>query len=180
MQPKINLEKKDRGPKIGEYLSMYYLIVIILVIIIIGFFYFGKKPKIHKINSIRELPKFIDGFDQTTPGTILIVTHKKTKKFIQMIKDCDESSGEYFVFSFPYAVWSRDYFEKLLISLSDNNISYDIVKTNDENVTKFVDVNFIKDKNKLYEIARIAIDSIDLKEEDVYTVHYKGWLKKKR
>jgi DNA replication protein DnaC len=22
MQPKINLEKKDRGPKIGEYLSM--------------------------------------------------------------------------------------------------------------------------------------------------------------
>lgn len=148
------------------------IIALIVVVFIIGFKLMNR-PLRHRIKSLDELGRFLEGLIvQGTEGTILMVEDKKTKKFVQFVKLGKRNKAKLH-FGFPDAPWSRNYFQRVEDSFKKRNIQYTINPTSEDVVTKFLDIDIVE-IDKGVEIAKLAFNAMDIPPSGHFQAYYKG------
>ena len=148
---------------------LFTVIFIVILYILLG------KPKKHKINNINNLNSYINSFlDQLIDGSVFIITHKKSKKFVQFTKRSDKNNNPYLLFGFPDAPWSRNIFPKIMDRFDEDHIHYSIKGTGDDTVTRFLEVDKIKTNPEAIKIVKSALSAMDLNYYDTFICHYEG------
>ncbi len=156
-------------------------IVIILVALAIMLWWL-KGPLFHKGMKRENIERFVKGLVvQCDDGSLLIVEHKNTGRFIQIAKYQSSSKFPILHFGFPKADWSSKYFERLKASLQNERIEYRIQETGDIDVEAFleVDIQLTSDEKikEIVKIAELALDIMEIDENEPLVMHYEGELK---
>ena len=96
-----------------------------------------KGPFYHKGMKRENVERFVKGLvTQCDDGSLLIVEHKNTGRFIQIAKYHSSSKFPILHFGFPKAEWSSKYFERLKASLQNERIKYQIQETGEIDVER--------------------------------------------
>lgn len=149
-----------------------FMIIGFCLVLLALFLYFLKKPVRHEITSIEALHKHFEDFLlQFDVGSILFVTHKKMKYFVQFV--LESRNGDSFVlkYGFPDAPWSRDFFPNVQKSMEDNHVKFELKRTGDFKVSRFLEVR-TSDLNEAVTLAQMTVEALDLSIHDSYFVHY--------
>lgn len=154
---------------------LIWIIVIVVMIFLID--RLGRRPTRHNLQGLDELVRFIEGLvTQAKDGTILIVKHKKTKRFIQFVKESNHGKSMRIHYGFPDASWSRPFFPKIIANFNKERIPYQIIKTNDDSVRRFITVDHIENIEVIIRIAKLSFEAMNLLPSDQYYAYYEGEL----
>lgn len=136
-----------------------------------------KSPAKHKIQSLNDLPRFIDNLcDRFSDGSIMYLTHKKTGYFLQFVLNINKSQKTIH-FGFPNAPWSKDIFEKVVAEIKNaNKYEFRINPTNVTPTTSFLELDNLT-KEDVLDVAKIAFKAMEIAERNEFVVHYKGNLR---
>ena len=155
----------------------YILIFGVVSILLILFWYFGKKPAIHKNISQANLKKYFEvllyrGYN----GGHMIVQvsrDKKFKRFLQFSKYIGDKKNVGLQFDYPLADWSKPNYEKFKNILNENRIEFDIEKTEQEKVPEFLVVDVKKDLDKADKISKLVLQQLySLSPDDLIELYF--------
>jgi hypothetical protein len=157
----------------------YLIIIVVFFVLILAFVYFGKKPKIYKKISQKNLKYYLEillnrGYDR---GFIIIriSDDKKPKRIIQFSKYIGESKNVGMQFDFPLAQWSRPYYEKLKILLNENKIDFKIERISDEDVLEFIVIDFKRDLDEAFKLSILVLEELfNLDTNDFVDLWFEG------
>jgi hypothetical protein len=151
------------------------------VLVLVGyllFVYWGSKPVYHRDRTMAELGPLMDAVLQAGVGSVMIVQHESSERFVQFAQRSEVLGVNHLVFGFPDAPWSRRYFEPVAEHLDRNGIQYRIVETGEEPTRRFikVDIEGSSDtaRDRATDVARVAANAMGLPAEAKFTVHVDG------
>lgn len=137
------------------------------VVVVVGFLWWMSRSPRYRSIKLNDLPRFFSSFaDTAAVGSLMFIHHEGSDKFIQFAKSREGDGRVNLKFSFPDAPWSRSYFDKVVLGLSQTGMSYHIEETTDEpKVRRFVTVNFIQDAQQVLLVASTALDALDVLDQ---------------
>lgn len=101
---------------------------------------------------------------------LLILTHSKTKLFVQMYKYVDGKDVGVML-SIPQADWSQKYIGPLKKSLEDKGVEYNISFSGAVGDLPFVEADFAKDTDRAYTVIRTIFNDVyGISEEEAIHV----------
>lgn len=143
-----------------------------LLLLISGIIYWLNKPLRYHIVEIQDFSPFLDTlYNDSTDGGILVLKHKKSKKFIQFALYEKQGQQRNLHFGFPDTEWSRKFFTRMQDVFDQNNIHYSLKKTGDYPTTQFLHINFIQNVEMAMNIVKLALLALNLPEKGKYIVH---------
>jgi hypothetical protein len=151
---------------------MIFLIIIIFIIaVLFAFWYLDRKPLILRKISQNDLNIHLRnllnrGYDRGFM-IIQIPKDKKVKRILQFSKYIGKNKLVGLQFDYPLADWSKPYYEKLKSILNNNQIEFEIQKTNYEKVPEFIVVDIKKDIEKALYLSTLLLKELyGLSKED--------------
>lgn len=136
------------------------------------------QPVKHKINNLdllerhlKELKKFFKY------GSILVVEHKKTKRFIQFAKHEVKNGNVNICFGYPDALWTQKFYAKVKLICQDagfhptERLEQPEKKTN--RVKKFLIVEWLNIEQAL-KLSKSVFKVMELNPHDFYVVYIDG------
>lgn len=156
---------------------IYLFISVVIFILLILFWYFGKKPAIHKNISQEDLKKYFEvllyrGYDR---GYMIIQVSmdKRFKRFLQVSKYIGDKNKLGLQFDYPLANWSKPYYEKFKSILNKNRIKFEIEKTDQDKIPEFLVIDVEKDLDKAYKISKLALQELySLSPDDLIKLYF--------
>lgn len=120
---------------------------------------------------IRKLVRLLDN------GGVLIIRHKKTKRFIQYVR-YTEKKGVRLHFGFPRAPWSKTFYDEMGVGLDKLGVSPIVVETGNTGIPEFLEVDWnpIEDKgfSQAAEVAVLAFVVMGIDTDAVFEANYSG------
>ena len=160
---------------------------LIITLVVAGiawwWFYQSKKPYYHRNLGQDRFEWLLKTLLETLKDeSVLMIEHQGSDRFIQFVKT-SSAAGRCLGFGFPDAPWSRAYFEPVCTVLEEHGFEPSKSKAGDENIPRFVEVEFIgadaQQIAKAVEVAQLACQAVGLGESDRYTAHFRGELDSK-
>lgn len=161
-------------------MNFIWILVIVIILIVLNRLYniWGRRPVIHKnipqedlIYSLKEL--YLRGYNG---GYIVIqvpTDDKKFKRFVQLSKYIVRKGKVGLEFDYPLAEWSKPYYDQLKEILAEEDVTFEIQKTDEEMVTEFLNIDFKKDLEKAAHICRLIFQRLyGLKPDDCVELFY--------
>jgi hypothetical protein len=158
---------------------MWYLIASIIILLAIFIWWIGRPAYRRNVRG-EEFERFFQDFlSQMTDGSVVIVEHQGSLRFVQFAKHHKQQQQPILHFGFPDAPWSRQYFGPLVKMFQTNGIDFNIVSTGEDGVRRFLEIDL--DKEDLKDtvasganIARLAFESMGLDQSATFRIHFKG------
>lgn len=150
---------------------MFYLVLVIfLIFLVIGVFLWKSAKGVPR--KICQLERCL--FDLLRRGFsdgYLIISHIRSKTFIQFRKYILKK-GEYGIeLSFPKAPWSEKYFSDLVDYCREKEIQFELIDARDSGELDFLDIDFGKDVALAFKTVQvILLDIFNHSERDTYRV----------
>lgn len=139
------------------------------------------KPSVIKNIKKDDLINYIENLTNHEIGSILVIQHQKSKKFIQIVLPEHSDKITVFQFGFPYVPWIKPYYSRLKDYLKKSEIGFEINKTGLNDIPEFADItiefnDIVEGLAKALTVVELAILAFDIPAEDMFNVHYKGIL----
>lgn len=156
---------------------IYLMILLLFIIIILIVLYFGKKPKIHRNVSHKDLKKFLEvllyrGYENGFM-VIQVPIDRKFKRFIQFSKYIEDNKNVGLEFHYPLSEWSKSYYKKLKDILIKNQIKFEIETTGDEKIPEFLVIDVKKNLDMADRISKLVFREIyEIGEEVMIELYY--------
>jgi len=154
---------------------MYWILLLLslLAILVALFWWLGRRSVLYKDVPLAKLDEFFDTLMDCFPGSVLFIRPMNHPGFIQFLR-LNESEGSSLHFGFPDAPWSRDYFEPLQHAVQRKGIRYKIVTTGEEDIRKFLVIEFSDDWDLALEIVRICMSVLGVSDSERFQVNIDG------
>lgn len=163
---------------------MIIKITVLLFLLAIVVMILARKKPYHKGIDWFDLRRFFKVLlEDCTDGSLLIIEHESSKRFIQFVKYSSANSNLILHFAFPDAPWSRKYFKQLEASFYEEGYNLRQERTNSESVTQFIEIDLSGKGPELVvqgeKLAHIALKALGLGEDSIFKIHFEGKLKQK-
>ena len=148
--------------------------VIVMLLLAVILYQYGKRPYRHKRTVADDLSKLFKvllyrGYD----GGLMFIEAPDRKRFLQFRKYIKSRSNVGVEFSFPFAPWSGEYYEKVKESLERRGIDFSVVRTNEQVVTEFLLIDLKQDVEKGIEVARLILREVfGLRPDEIISLYF--------
>lgn len=147
----------------------------LLVLLVVGYWWL-KRPIYYKDVPLAGVERFVsDLLQYFADGSILLVEHSGSPRFVQFVKYLDNKGRPSLHFSFPAAEWSVPYFAGVAAALKVEGIPYRIRDTTESLCPRFLDVDEISESQVAFSIAQAALSAMGLRASDTFRIHFLGY-----
>lgn len=159
--------------------TSFILPIILVILIAVGLRFYLLTPAKYHIQGLENLDKFFnDLVKYFCDGSVLLIKHKKTGKFIQFVKSINKDNKVNLHFGFPEAPWSQAYFTSIVESCKSEgyNIEFSLGERN-SSVKKFLIINWLKVPSAM-KLSILLFNKMGISINDKFVVHIDGMILK--
>ncbi len=140
------------------------LITLFVIAGLVGLFLWKmSRPVKYRIARIGELKPLLQAVrDRATDGSVIILTDKASKRFVQFAKRGEDPKEATFLFGFPDAPWSREIFQDVQEAFRREDIKCSVVPADGEQTKRFLYVEAIQDLDYAIQVAKVALRAMEL------------------
>ncbi|MGH1364163.1 MAG: hypothetical protein ACRBF0_11435 [Calditrichia bacterium] len=121
-------------------------------------------------------PIFADFINKLSDESILIIEHRKTKHFVQFMHFRIGRTEQYLHTSYPKTTWSEPFYSMIEETLKNKFEDVQIHKADGNEISQFVDANFIADVDKAVELTKELFSIMGISSNDTFNMIIKGEL----
>ena len=125
-----------------------------------------------------EFGEFMTMVRQSTTGSVLIIQHEGSERFLQFVQRSESLETSRLLFGFPDAPWSRRSFAAVVSALAQAGFECQITETDNPITLRFAELIVEEpcDAGSLIaaKVARVAATAMGLDETARFTIHLEG------
>jgi hypothetical protein len=137
----------------------------------------GTRPAYYRSRGPEFLEEIVGTLAASPEGSVLIMEHPGSGRFLQFRKPADTGRREQqVVFGFPEVAWTEPFFDQVVLQIEKSGLPFEIVeRTQDDQITRFVEVTLEGEWQALGRdalgLVRPLLSILEFQESDRFTFH---------